>query len=430
MRTSFVTIALVCLMIAVPTAAMAQGTQEYRSDDDPGYDGGPVEIQMYHHVYNLLDKVPMNTQQMDPAVPDIDQGFTFPTVEGAPAEVPVSNDNSMYMYNSPGPVHYNTSLKEPKYHPERGLSYDLKISNDGATVYWHMSASATDTLVGDVAPTDVGAMPEVTVRATVRLGDDVGGNLDDGQIVAQGETTTDIMTGLPGQGNGTVTEIAIPLSIQTQTIPKDESFNLKVEWFQAEEPVEFMDRQWKLHSGQEYPNRLVWQVENPIRMTYVHPQPIGDRKIAIHTAFNTPFGNYDVDLDNLKFTMKDSDGNTVTPQSLQGPIVVQKSFVHNHHFEPVLGTWVWNYRADDADPGEYTIEVEATNLQGNAKASKTASFFIQEEGKAKVVSSSGEEVEAVEPQSEEENESPLGFVPMAAAALIAVAVAAHRRRRA
>ncbi|MDX1611200.1 MAG: hypothetical protein R3185_02440 [Candidatus Thermoplasmatota archaeon] len=426
MRTLIPAILLTALLMTVP-ATLAQGTEDYSTDEDSGYDDGPVEVTMYHHVYNLLDKVPMNTQPMDAAVPDIAKGFSFPTAATPAAEAPVSNPNSLYMYNSPGPVHYNTSLREPRFHPERGLAEDLHLSGDPMTVYWYMSADALESTAGE-GPFQAGVMPQVTVQATLRLGDDVGGNLDDGQIVAQGQTTMDIMT----QPGGGVTEIPITLdNVQMNTIPKDESFNLKIEWWQVNDGgVKYMDRQWNLHSGQDFPNRLVFTVENPIRINYVHPQPIGDRKIAFHTAFVTPFGNYDVDLNKLQFTLTDADGNQITPESLQGPIIVQKSYVHNHHFEPVLATWVWNYRADEAPAGDYTIEVEASNYQGSATASKAATFRIQEQGKAQGFSSSGEEIQALDDNAgEETNDSPLGSMVTLAGALLAASLIAQRRRR-
>lgn len=424
MKRTILAVMLAALVVAVPVA-FGQGTPEYAEDDESGYEDGPIEVTMYHHVYNLLDKVPMNTQQMDAAVPDLGRGFLTPTLETPAGPAPISTSNSLYMYNSPGPVHYNTSLKEPRFHPERGLAEDLRLAGSPMTVYWYMSADALETTVGD-GPVGAGAMPQLTVRATLRLGDDVGGNLDAGEIISQGETVVDLVT----EPNGAPMEVVIPMEApRIPVIPKEESFNLKVEWFQVDDGgVRYTDRQWNIHTGVNFPNRLVMTIENPLRINYVHPQPIGDRKIAFHTAFVTPFGNYDVDLDKLNFVIRDKDGNAVTPQSLQGPIIVQKEWVHNHHFEPVLATWVWNYREDSAAAGEYTIEVTTANYQSSAIADKAARFSIAERGKAVGFSSSGEEISALDDPGEETNDSPLGLAPILGALLTGAALVARRRR--
>jgi hypothetical protein len=225
-----------------------------------------------------------------------------------------------------------------------------------------------------------------------------------------------------------------------------------------------MDPQWNVHAGTNYPNRLVMTIENPIRIDYVHPQPIGDRKIAFHTAFVTPYGNYDVDLDKLQFEITTGDGQVVTPESLQGPVIIQKTWVHNHHFEPVLATWVWNYRQDGADPGDYQIAVQASNFQGTATAAKAGSFALKPQGvktaksgylthrlvdvaqdaviaefdcgtldgiRVAKLEDAGEVIQplAEDDEGSNENGSPIGLLPLVLGMGGALAVMAVRRRR-
>lgn len=436
-KRQLVAILLGTLMIGTSLATVASAQFEEGETEagvNSGYDGGPVEVTMYHHVYNLLDTVPMNTQPMDPASPDIAQGRTAPTISTPAGEAPISNKNYLFMYNSPGVVHYNTSLKDPRVHPERGLGYDILLGGDEIKAYWYMSADAAETL--SEPPVHAGAMPELQVKATLRLGDDIGGSLTDGQVVAEGTTTVNLVT----PPNGGVTEIPINLgSPKIDRIPAEESFNLQIKWAQVDQgDTEFVDRQWNLHTGTEFPNRMVWSVKNPVRMNYVHPQPIGEDKIAIHTAFVTPMGNYDVDLQNLSMEVTGPDGETVIEydksqlqkgDNVRGPITVQKTYKHNSHHEPVLVTWVWNYRDAEAPPGEYEITATASNLQNSASASKTASFTVEEQGAAQGVSSEGETVQATGANdSEGQNGSPLGLGPLAVAILGALGLAAYRRR--
>lgn len=427
---------IVTSLSAAVSAQPPSAGEDVEAGVDSGYDGGPVEVTMYHHLFNLLDTVPMNTQPMDPAAPDIAQGRTAPTLNTPAGSAPISNKNHLFMYSSPGPVHYNESLEDPRLHPERGLGYDILLdTSTEPKVYWYMSADALEALTEP--PVHGGALPQVTVTATLRLGDDIGGDLTEGQVVTQGSTTVDIMTP-PGGG---AQEIVIPLETpKMDRIPAEESFNLQVSWSQVDQGgVEFMDRQWNLHTGTDFPNRMVWSVKNPIRLNYVHPQPIGDRKIAIHTAFITPFGNYDVDLNNLSMTVKGPDGSEVitydesqlqTGSEVQGPIVVQKSYQHDAHYEPVLVTWVWNYREAGAAPGDYEVTVSASNLQNSATAEKTASFTVQQQGAAQARSSSGQTVQPTAAGNESgENGSPLGLAPIVLALGGALSIAAYRRRR-
>lgn len=441
MKRTLLAILLGALMIGTSMATVASAQQQYGPDEieagvNSGYDGGPVEVTMYHHIFNLLDTVPMNTQPMPDAVPDLAQGRTAPTIRTPAGSAPVSNKNHLFMYASGGPVSYNVSLNEPRIHPERGLGYDILLdTSKEIKVYWYMSADAGETFTE--APVHTGAMPHLKVTAILRLGDDIGSDLTDGQVVAEGSTTVNLMTP-PGGG---VTEIPINLGKpQMDRIPADKSYNLQVKWTQVDQgETEFVDRQWNLHTGNEFPNRMLWTVENPIRMNYVHPQPIGERKIAIHSAVITPFGNYDVDLSNISMSITNPDGKEIIRyddsklqkgDNVQGPIIVQKTWKHNSHYEPVLVTWVWNYRQAEAPPGDYTVSVSASNLQGSATAGKTASFTVQEQGGALGRSSSGETIQAQNVSgSGDEKGSPLGLAPVLAGLAGALAAARYRKRR-
>ncbi len=398
--------------------------------ENTGYEGPPVTVTLYHHIYNLLDSVPMNTQPMDDAAPDIAQGRTMPTMQSPAGDAPVSNANNIFMFSSPGPVHYNESLDDPRYHPERGLGEDLLLDSEEPVVYWYMSADATELLIPGQG---IGVMPQIEVTATLRLGDDLNSDLTQGQVVSEGSTVVDIMSTPQGD---MVTEIEIPMSSPSTDIPADESFNLEVSWAQIDDGgVTFADRQWKIHTGTEFPNRMELTIENPIRMNYVHPQIIGDRQIAVHTAFTTPLGNYDVDLDKLTMEVRNDEGETVIlhengnlveGEHVRGPVIVQRDYGHFAHHEPVLVTWVWDYEAADAPPGDYVVEASASNLQGNAIATKGAGFTLSETGEATAVDSEGH-IETA--QTGDTDDAPLGLAPVIASLLGALALTAHRRER-
>lgn len=390
---------------------------------DTGYEGPPVIVPLYAHVFDLLQKAPMNTQPM----PDMDlaRGFGSPAV-GSTGPFPgaFQETNEFYMFSSPGLVEYNITYEDgsPRTHPERGISYDVLFAQGQPLVgYWYMSVKAFDLpQQGMTDGPEAGIMPGFTVRMTMRAGDDIGADLDAGPIIAQGEATLDDPT--TWVVNGEAIEFRIDMGEpQLDRIPGDEAFNVKVEWFNAQTPdgAQLTQRDWILHTGERYPNRVELHVVNPLALYSLRPTPIGEDLLAFRAELNSPFGNYDVDAETLEIVI---DGPS-RPQTLAPPRVVQKSFGHDHHYEPVLATWTWPYREQGAAPGEYTVTVRAANLQGTATVEKSAKFVIPEQGRASGFADDGALVAA-------EEEAPARETPMpVVVALVAVLGAALLLRR-
>ncbi|MGQ0537170.1 MAG: hypothetical protein ACT4PT_14000 [Methanobacteriota archaeon] len=361
------------LVFVLPALFLVAPPATAQADEDVGYGGAPVEIVLYGHIYDLLNKVPINTQP--PIDLDLAKGFLLPTLsKSAPG---IGNEqNKLYLWATPGFVEYNISTKSPRLHPEIGISTDVELDKGKSVMgYWYMSADALESTVTGEPPVHVGALPHLTVRATMRTGSGPGSDLEAGQVIAVGETTMDVVN-LPGQAE--VYEFVVDLGKPLMDIPRDDAFNVKFEWFQLENGEEkSVDRQWNLHTGAKFPNRVVLQVANPIHLLFVHPQFVGANKVAIHTQFNSPFGNYDVDPASLKLTIE----GPTRPSRVSEPIIVQHTYIHNHHQDPVDVSWVWDFRAENALPGEYKVTVTGANLQKNAVATKSAIFTIKEGGR-------------------------------------------------
>lgn len=416
---------LAVIALTLPSAAGASVGGRAPPPDDAGYSGGPLVVPLFGHIYDLLQPVPMNTQRM--ASKDLARGFGSPSVTGAG---PLAGQNFMRFYSSPGLVEYNETEKDglPRHHPERGISYDVMLDPSKDIIgHWFMGAKALDVpQAGQTSGPEAGAMPGFTVRVTMRVGDEVGTNLDAGAIIAQG--TSVLSDPSKSIDRGEAVEFLVNMGKpKVDRIPGNASFNLKVEWFNAESPdgnMQATQRDWILHTGARYPNRVEVTVLNPLALYSVRPTPVGDDTVSIHAELNSPFGNYDVNTTTLELSVE---GPSI-PTSIGAPLIVQRSYEHNHHYEPVDASWVWKFKDDHAKPGTYKVTVHAKNLQGTASVVKSATFVIPENGRVTGYSDKGDLVQAQ--GSAPTKSTPLGgLLWLAAAGVIAAGLPRPPRGR-
>ena len=406
---------LVLVILALPSLAGAQETAPPPAET--GYAGGPVRVPLYAHIYDLLQPVPINTQPMIDL--DLARGFGSPSVAGAG---PLDTRTSLRLVSTPGLVEYNiTEDGYPRMHPERGISYDVELDASQPIVgHFFIGAKALDVpQAGQTAGPEAGLLPALTVRMTMRVGDDVGADLDEGTIIAQGTATlSPDKWPVNGEPAEFIVDMGTPL---VSTIPGAEAFNVLVEWYNAESPdgaARVTQRDWVVHTGLRYPNRVDVTVANPLALYSLKPTPLGEDKISIHAVLNSPFGNYDVDVPNMTMSVT----GPTTPRGIGAPLVVQRSFEHNHHYEPVELTWVWDYRSEGASAGEYTVTVTAQNLQKTATVTKSASFVLSDEVRAVGYDDTGT---VVAPQGVKETRD----TPGAPIALVIIAAVWLARRR-
>lgn len=136
---------------------------------------------------------------------------------------------------------------------------------------------------------------------------------------------------------------------------------------------------WNVNSGEDFPANVVLPVRNPIDVELVYPQFIHE-KLVLLSVINTPWGSYDIDPSLIKLIVKDSGGNIVQFKDGTLTRIVEQSVAHSGHYQPIKPTWVWDYKAQDLKPGDYTVSVEVTNFQHSVTTSTTGLFTINADG--------------------------------------------------
>ncbi len=386
-------------------------------------------IQMYFHINGLQD-TPINTQKPDDkyasnvpvGLATHSQGcVSDPTV---PA-IARGTRHSYYGFSSPGYVQYDVDQGgEPRYHPERGISFDVKMDGSKPVDFvWYMQGQATG---GDNDGVPVHTLspplPNVVMRATIREGDQISPGhtaFNTGEIIAQGQTTATTLQGQGTQGehvtyvgnhaNGApIYQFRVPLEYQRTSINAMESYNARVDFYIEALPGVCDDPQGeeylmpdflRVHTSPENRPSFIWHVFNPLRIEYLHPQFIGD-DLVLHTSTNSPWGNYDVRGDQ---EVESQGGLTVeitgpsVPVSINRVALTARTHEHDHHTEAVDATWVWEYKKDGARDGLYTATFTVKNDQETAEAIAVAQFEI---GSGKIVGcgnqATGEQVDCEE----------------------------------
>jgi hypothetical protein len=380
-------LALLAVGLASPSAQAAT----------PGIDNppGPAPVTLYFHIADFQD-FPINTQE--PAkdyVAESGQGITTSST-GCLPPTPAGTGQSfhtLYGFSSPGFVEYGyVEDNRPRFHPERGLSYDVGLAGDTLTMHWYLATdSGLPALAGRQAP---GApLPQVVVAATLRTGENVtvdGSGYNSGTLIAQGASEPATLAGpatgqlSPGvnwtqAGGQDIYEIRVPLSIAQHVIPRAGGFSLRVDTFVAvpgpcADPSQgyLMPNFVRVHSSAGFRPRLDVRLTEPVRIEYLHPQFVGD-KLYVHVSANSPWGNYDVDVRNgTRLTIS---GPTLAA-SLRLEAVVQRTHEHGAHTQPVDVTYAWPFARDGARDGAYDVVLEVQNGQHTATASASASFVL------------------------------------------------------
>ncbi len=378
----------------------------------------PTPTNLYFHVLDALQEMPINTQQPDPAfAKDAPVGLATSSttcLHQAPGDPFSQEYHQYYGYSSPGYVEYNvTQNGVPRTHPERGLSFDVLLDGDTFKLFWYISTQA-GTPTGSQLPASADPyviVPNVAVHAWMRTGEEISignANYKSGTLIAEGETvgrlgnavatSTDSPTGKvtyhayrDAQNRDiAVYEYELSMKLDTKTIKKESGYNMQVAVFIKDptgavcnDPANkiFMPNVSKLHTSVLYRPHMEISIMNPIRIEYMHPQFIGD-DMVIHTSSNSPWGNYDVDevaaagSNGIKGGIELTIAGASEARSAYRAAVVQRYHEHDHHTEAVDVSFVWPYKTDGAKDGTYTITLKVKNDQGTATAVGVAQFQI------------------------------------------------------
>ncbi|MGB1697195.1 MAG: hypothetical protein ACPHK8_02215 [Thermoplasmatota archaeon] len=422
-----------------------------------------IDTSLYFHIFDPFAKFVINTQPFNASFFDVG-GVVFganPYLEW--------DYNTIYGYSTAGPVEYEFNEKgKPRFHPERGIAADVVIDeNKQPEVVLYVNPRGVEG--GYETPP---AHIPTTFRAQVRTGDDPGSNFNDGTLIMDGTYTAYLMgtrqcpahainvatAGLvyftscftghvdpvyghylgqsgPGIGNeslptehpvdGTdirwtnedqVIEIRIPLNIASNRIPKEDAYNIRIDWYEEVGPFgpdEFQSSSIHLVSSQEYLPRMELSVFDPVYVEFLHPQVAGGT-LLVHAGVNSPWGTYDLDVKNIKMTI---DGPTI-PGEIE-KVEATNAHVHGLHDEAAQITYLWKFRDENAANGEYTITLEVPNLQGTAKVVTEAKFTIDGKKLYTVDEQGKEEVQEIkDPVKESPGVSILALMAALGAALV------------
>ncbi|MHB1260771.1 MAG: hypothetical protein ACYC2H_03550 [Thermoplasmatota archaeon] len=457
-RASLALLASTLLLAAVPANAQLQNPDE------------PTPTTLYFHIFDTFNAFPINTQPMDADFFRVG-GTSFPTASNTIISQQVGDYdfNTVRGFSTSGPVEYDFIENGlPRFHPERGIAADVTIDTSVQPVV-HLYVDVRDLFSSDshpqnltcsyacVGPVDDAvnpvmdswnglpqALPTYTFRFTMRSGNQLGDDsaLDAGGLIMIGETTAHLVdTHVAGQ-NGLVAgqtapdgnpilvpdesgviDLAILLDISEPQITKADSFNVRIDWFQNPGPDDANDDQaaegWmRLVSDPQHLPRLEMAIRNPVYIEYIHPE-VAAGILLIHSCVNSPWGTYDVDVANITVAI---DGPSAPAQLQQ--VVSQNAHVHGLHDQCAEVTYLWRFREEAAQNGEYAIRLDVPNLAKNAQAEGQAGFTVEGK-KAYGVDEGGNVVEPA--AGSEGKKSPMPVAPMVALGLVGLAAFLRRR---
>lgn len=419
-----------CLVVTAPVDAQI---------DNPSIS---TPTTLYYHIFDTFNNFVINTQPMDVSFFEVG-GTSFPTVTGTPANEAMGAQydfNTIYGTSTAGPVEYEfIENGKPRFHLERGIAADVEIDADVQPVSY-LYIDVRDFTGQDEASN---VLPELTVRFTMRTGDQPGrdADYDGGDLIMHGEKTatvcadgatapapaeeacTQALDGLHDvllpDADGIV-EFAIPMEVAMDTIPKEDAFNVRIDWWQEDAAGavcgedQCAEGYLRLAADQDHLPRLEMNVLNPVYIDFIHPQ-VAAGTLLIHAGVNSPWGTYDVDADSINLTI---DGPS-RPVDVQR-VVAQNQHVHGFHHKAAEITYLWKFRQEEAATGDYTITLEVPNAAGTATATGQAGFTI--EGKrAYGVDATGQVVPETEAEDGKDSPGP-GAVLFLVPALAALAL--------
>ncbi len=444
-KSLFCLMALGVLFVACVPATSAQTGAEGLTNPTK-----PTMTSLYFHIFDTFNAFPINTQVPLPDGFFEVGGTNFPTVVNGEAEQNY-DFNTIYGFATSGPVEYNfLENGQPRFHPERGIAREVKIDpNTPAFAYIYIDVR--DVLGGQ----STNVLPRFTVKVMMRDGNQVGpdSDLDANPEIMSGSLTAYLWSektappvttiqdpGCPGGScpvlwspDGTI-EYKIPLVFKDPVAPKitkQDAYNVRVDWYQnpTGDPAhndKYAEGYMRLVSTNTYHPRITMAVTNPVYMAFIHPE-VAAGILMIHTAANSPWGTYDIDVANMTVEVT----GPSTPRDL--PVyVAQNMHVHDLHDQNAEVTYLWRFRADDATveggparEGDYNIRVTVQNMNHTATAIAVGSFHVD----AKSAYGIDENRQVVTNViGEDQGQSSPGASLLVIVVLIAGAVAIRRRK--
>jgi hypothetical protein len=424
MRSWWSVVAVACAALALVPIGSAQ-----LSNPD-----APTPTTLYFHIFDTYNPFPINTQAMDVGFFEV-SGSNFPTIASQGYDF-----NTIRGFSTSGPVEYGfLENGRPRYHPERGIAADVRIDPSVQPVAY-LYLDVRDFFGSDAEGLGLPqVLPSFTVRVAMRAGNEIGPDeqLDSGALIMGGQRTAHVSDGHMAPTNGAVggqtgpdgnpilvpdeagvVEFAVPLDISQPLIPKSDSFNLRIDWYQnptgdASQDDQYAEGWIRLVLDEAHLPRLDLNILNPVYIDFIHPQ-VAAGTLLVHAGVNSPWGTYDVDVANVTLSIE----GPAAPQNL-GLVVSQNAHVHGLHDKAAELTWLWRFRDEDAPSGDYSIRLGVPNMAGTSTATGQAGFAIAGT-KAYGLDETGEVIEPVQDSGGKASPAPGLLMPLLVAGLAAL----------
>jgi PGF-CTERM protein len=293
--------------------------------------------------------------------------------------------HTVYAYATPSLIEYSRGSGQPELHPARGLRDSVPLEGAAPVLHWYWS---TEVAAGQgPVPTPV---PNVVVQATMRAGaaisiDDVAYNT--GEVLAEGRSEPSTLAGDASTGvehslvdGHHVYHFTIPLEVKGTAIPK-EGYNLRIDTYVVRDgcPGEgyFTPNLLSMHSSSGHRPRLELATVQAPRVEVLAPR-LENGSWVFDLRAHSPWGGLDVGDVAVEVL-----GPTAATTIAAGPY---HAATHCHC--DVFGAYaehstdvraVWDAAADEAEPGLYTLRVQAQNLQGTANVTAEQPFAVASE---------------------------------------------------
>lgn len=439
----FAIVAALVVLVAWLPAAMAQDppaadTSQTR-EEILAQPGQPVTFYAHIFAHGQGSPMPMNTQfpdgEADYSIGQADGCGTPPpapdgTMEGLPAfnvgGVPVGGEpdcetwagNTQFWYSTAGFVQVKSSDEwgndYTAFHNERGLTKDvfLDLSQNPVSTYY-MSADFHGWLVTLCQAAcwnwDPGMFQDWVVESWLwhaplgELHSNASEEPDMSKIIERAPEAVLMAHGKTAPIDMVSLDPSVPTGQQTVwpfvsemewdpafaatdgSVPYTDNVVMQFRWYQETDGQKYIigpgtvAPNWNVNSGEDYPANVVLPVRNAIDVELVYPQFIHD-KLVLLSVINTPWGSYDIDPALITLDIKDSSGTRVPFKEGTLSQVLEQSVAHSGHYQPIKPTWVWDYKAQDLKPGEYSVTVGVTNFQHSVATETTALFTVNADG--------------------------------------------------
>jgi hypothetical protein len=255
---------------------------------------------------------------------------------------------------------------------------------------WYLSVDRLAYIEGDHGLPRTGALPCVTVRMSL---EDNHYRRGPPLILAQGETTKTVITATgmddmevddpcPGS-SGTlqpqqISRFDVDLGAPQRTDLGYTRLQWNISWhlWDTTDPAGIgpvMPDGWNIHSDQDHPPHLLLGIKQPF--WHLEPKILTDEEgVRFNTIFGSPWGMYDLDYTNIRFTVTDNNGEALGLEHLQGPNR------HNAHYWDHVQLnemgFLWDIWEEALEDGTYRIEWSMTNFQHTADAGWNATLVI------------------------------------------------------